>query len=89
MYTLILTLDERMAFDWVGDRYQTGYRTRVEIEKGIPEGKNWDDEGEITFLIPESAAWRISELAQDEEFLFPCFSPELTEKMMSFLAVIV
>lgn len=88
-YPLTLTRDERQAFDFVGDRYRTGYRTKWEIMKGIPEGKEWDSEEEITFLVPEPAAWEIRDCCDDEGGVFPLFGDELEAKMHEFMDKII
>ena len=55
MYTLTLTADERRAFDWVGDRYNSCKFADLLIGC-IPENREWDDDGDITFQIPEHVA---------------------------------
>ena len=37
----------------------------------------------------EHVAWKIRDLAEAEDFLWPCFSPELTNKMNHFCFAIV
>jgi len=65
MYTLTLTADERRAFDWVGDRYNSGKVASL-LRDCIPEDREWSDDGDITFTIPEHIAWEINELAEEE-----------------------
>lgn len=89
MYNLTLTEDERAAFDFVGDRYQTGYKIRRILEQCLPEDKCWDDKGEIEFKVPEHLAWEINELAEDEAHLWPLFGNDLVEKMVEFTCKIV
>jgi hypothetical protein len=92
MYRLTLTTDERRAFDWVGDRYATGhdwYKLLWGSCKQTPDDIDWDGSGEITFTIPEHVAWELNDLAQQEDWLFPCFSGELTAKLCTFCASIV
>ena len=66
MYSLTLTADERRAFDWVGDRYNSGKVADLLLDC-IPEDVEWGDDGEITFQIPEHVAWEIRELAEEED----------------------
>jgi hypothetical protein len=62
MYSLTLTADERRAFDWVGDRYNSGKVAELLMDC-FPDDREWDDDGAITFQIPEHVAWEIKELA--------------------------
>ena len=88
MYRLTLTQDERKAFTQVGDRYYSG--NIMTLLAGLMEdGVMWSDREDITFLIPESIAWEINELARNDRFLWPCFSTRLVDKMNSFLESIV
>jgi hypothetical protein len=80
MYTLMLTADERQAFDWVGNRYNSG-RVADLLLNLIPEDREWADDGDITFDIPEHVAWQINELAEAEGHSWACFSPKLAEKL--------
>ncbi len=88
MYKLTLTKDERAAFDWVGDRYNTGDIVSSLLIGCMPEGKEWDDDGDITFIIPEHVAWSIKE-CRDEESGWPCFDDNLTTKMEELVFSIV
>lgn len=89
MYTLILTKSERDAFDWVGDRYFTGEETKKLLLDCLPEGVEWDSDKEITFNIPEHIAWEIENLAERENYSFPCFAKGLFDKMYTFCLNIV
>lgn len=89
MYTLTLTKDERDAFDFVGGRYANGDEMSKLICEGLPIDTSWDDNGDITFNIPEHVARGIAELAKQDDESFPCFSEELTLKMLFFLEKIV
>ncbi len=88
MYKLTLTHDERAAFDWVGYRYNAGEVAALIWEEYRGE-LEWDAEGDIEFEIPESVAWLIKELAEEENMTWPCFAPELRDKLNSFLDKIV
>ena len=88
MYTLTLTSSERKAFDWVGHRYAAGY-IRTILSECLPEDSAWDDEGDITFQIPEHKAWMIDAQAKGEGYAFPCFADDLARKMISFCRSIV
>jgi hypothetical protein len=89
MYTLTLTQDERAAFDWVGDRYATGDEVADILREYMDEDDEWSQEGDITFNLPEYAAWIIRELSEKEDSLWPCFAEELTAKMRNFCEEIV
>ena len=87
MYQITLTASERRAFDWVGNRYASGEIGDI-ISDGIPDDAEWDSADDITFNVPESAAWQIQELA-DEPDAFACFAPALVTKLYEFLEQIV
>ena len=55
MYTLVLTADEQRAFDWVGDRYNAGQVASMLVDQ-LPEDREWSDEADITFDLPEHVA---------------------------------
>jgi hypothetical protein len=88
MYQLLLTKAERDAFDWVGDRYAAGEVARLLLDC-MPEDAAWGDEGEIVFTVPEHVAWEINRLAEEEEYLWPCFAPDLSRKLNDFCQAIV
>lgn len=92
MYRLTLTAEERAAFDWVGDRYATGADWAsllcFECDRDDAESE-WDSDDTLTFLVPESVAWELKELADSEDGRFPCFGPELEAKLEEFLSRIV
>lgn len=96
-YKLILTREERKAIDWIGDRYSNGdafYKLLMNSDvKWLksPEDPDlsWDDDTDITFIVPEVLAWQIADkLAEDDSFC-PCFSDELKQKLQVFLDSIV
>ena len=94
-YMLTLTLSERKAFDWVGDRYFCGNdATDILCECLAPDDETeWDDDAEITFYIPEHKAWELQETFEKDteggHSMFPCFSSDLREKLYKFLDQIV
>jgi hypothetical protein len=88
MYQLELTSEERRAFDWVGERYNAGQVASILIDY-VPEDREWADEGDIAFDLPEHAAWEINRLAEEEDFLWPCFGGVLTAKLNDFLCQLV
>lgn len=93
MYTLTLSREERAAFDWVGYRYDTGDGVGNILRACTPadctEDDMWEADGEITFAVPEHAAWDIADKAEREDNLWPCFGTELARKMMAFVDAIV
>lgn len=91
-YTLTLTAGERKAFDWVGNRYSHGHDLSKLIMKGQWErndGWGWLGEGDIRFTIPEHIAWEIRDMAEEGDYLWDCFAPELAAKMTDFCMNIV
>jgi hypothetical protein len=90
MYTLTLTRDERMAFDWVGYRYNAAHIAGILTESEcIGLVHDWNDPIDITFDIPEHMAWGINKLAEKEDYSFPCFSDDLRDKLTAFCMSIV
>lgn len=86
MYQLILTLAERQAIDWVGNRYAHGhdlYRL-LWVESNPAPDVDWDSDCEITFAIPEHVAWQIAEMGAECNYLWDCFSEELSAKLTDF-----
>lgn len=83
-YTLILTADERQAFDWVGMRYTAGDVANL-LFNLVPFDQEWSDPVDIMFSIPEHIAWEIRDLAEEEGYLWPCFSPALVDKLMDLI----
>jgi hypothetical protein len=80
MYSLTLTADDRRAFDWVGDRYNSGKVGDLLIEC-IPEDREWSDDGDISFDLPEAIAWEINQFAEEEGYSWAYFAPDLAEKL--------
>jgi len=80
MYSLTLTADERRAFDWIGSRYNSGKVADLLLDC-LPEDREWSDEGDISFVIPEHVAWEIKKLAEEEDYSWACFAPVLSAKL--------
>lgn len=90
MYSLTLTEGERSAFNWVGKRYATGYdASSILSSYMVGEHTEWLQGGDVSFEIPEHAAWAIAELAEQEGNLWPCFSHGLKAKMTALVDSIV
>src|SRR4051812_12419312 len=83
MYLLTLTTEERRAFDWVGDRYNSGKVADL-LTKCIPEDREWGNDGDIPFEIPEHIAWEIDQLAEEEGYTWACSAPDLAGKLNEF-----
>jgi hypothetical protein len=89
-YTLTLDRGEREAFGWVGDRYgATGDDCAELLRSCLPDGAEWDQEGPITFDLPQHVAWQIGKLAEQEDGYWPCFSRLLADKMQALVDSIV
>jgi hypothetical protein len=88
-YRLTLTASERRAFDWVGDRYSTGDEWSGLLCACMGPDDEWSADGDITFGIPEHVAWELRDLAEQEDFQFPCFARQLTAKLLNFCESIV
>jgi hypothetical protein len=92
MYHLKLTATERKAIDWIGDRYAHGhdlYKVLWVQAKPTPEDADWDSPCDITFVISESVAWQIHEIAEECEYRWDCFAPSLATKLTRFCEQIV
>ena len=89
MPQLTLSADERRAFDWIGHRYATGHDVYSVLLDHMPEGSEWDDEGTITFVLPNHAVQMIAGLSEEEDHLWPCFASELTCKMNHLIQGVV
>jgi len=84
MYALELSESDRRAFDCVGDRYNA-WRVSDILCSHLPDDADWSDLGPIIFMLPEDVTWQIRELAEEEDFLWPCFSTELKGRLNQFL----
>lgn len=93
MYTLTLTLNERKAIDWVGDRYGHGHDLYKLIFVGgcesDPPEADWDHPTDVSFAISEHVAWQIQQIGEECEYRWDCFSPEFANKLNSFCDKIV
>lgn len=93
MYYLTLSKKDRDAIDWIGNRYSHGndlFRAlnNCQLHDEVDDaGWNWDDEVSLTFSIPESLAWEISDIIDSDDLA--CFSSELRNKLYEFQANIV
>ena len=87
MYKLTLTKTERKAFDWVGYRYNAGEISDLLIQCSALSWSETDED--IYFEIPEHVAWRIRDLAEEENNMWPCFSGTLALKLNRFISSIV
>jgi len=101
-YKLTLTKEDRKAIDWIGDRYSGApavyHACSIAAHDAINAGASeesydWDENGDITYVIPEYLAWGISEAAESDmdggHSAWPCFAPSLRDKLNSFLDSIV
>ena len=75
--------DERRAFDWVGDRYNSGKVADLLMDC-IPEARGWYEQRDITFQVPEHVSWQFNELAEEEGYSWACFAPALAAKINGF-----
>lgn len=92
MYSLTLSKSERDAIDWVGGRYTNGenlYHLLWVHSDCSPSDADWDYDGHLTFDVPEHVAWQIRVNAESEDGFWPCFAPELAQKMQQFVDSIV
>jgi len=80
MYSLTLTAEERQAFDWVDDRYNSG-KVGDLLMDCIPEDREWGDDADITSMIPEHIGFEIKRLAQAEGYAWACLAPALAAKL--------
>lgn len=93
MYTLTLTSEERKAFDWVGYCYNNGDKMSDILNDceclTTPEDFEWCEDVDVTFDVPEFLAWEINQLAQEDDYLWPCFGLALARKMNEFIGKII
>ena len=89
MYSLILTAEERAAFDFVGHRYATGEPVADLLRDSMPPDREWSDRLDMRFDIPEHVAWQIADLAASEDDSWPLFARALRNKMRAFVDCIV
>lgn len=94
MYKLNLTYNERRAIDFCGDRYFCGDDLfKVLTKYHINAAEDWREKKDITFELPEYAAWEIKEfidLDTDElKTNFPLFGAELSKKLITFYEEII
>lgn len=94
-YTLVLTYEERKAFDFIGGRYATGDDVKRELwinSELSPDDIDWynpEDQRDMTITIPRVVAWTIRDLSEQEEHQWPCFSDELKQKMQILVDSII
>ena len=95
MYELMLTYGERMAIDWIGDRYRHGtdlYFCLIGCKWKCQDYNlvdPWGDVGDIVFKVPEHTAWRIRDIGEEGQYRWDCFSPEFAQKMNDFCDKII
>lgn len=96
MYKLTLTKPERMAIDWVGNRYSHGDDLRkilMSCETDAPildeDDDYWNLDVDITFNIVENEAWKIFHMGEESNYLWDCFDDDLCQKLDTFCLGIV
>lgn len=96
-YILDLTFGERKGIDFVGYRYNNGsdfkyiliHDSVIIDENNIEVESDWLDRKDLTFAIPESAAWEIKDLLESDDVFCPCFSPDFKSKLHNFIDEII
>ena len=89
MYTLSLTSGERQAIDHIGGRYAHGHDLFSLLTDFLKEDEEWSSDDEITFELPEWAAWTIMDIAEECDHTWDCFGEQLFMKMEDFVSQIV
>ena len=79
MYNLTLTSSERKAFDFNGYRYFWGDDAQSILIECMGPDDEWDNDDDITFIIPEHMAWELNEHWDREDF--GCVSDNLIGKI--------
>jgi hypothetical protein len=51
------------------------------LEKCLPKDSEWSQAGDITFNLAEHIAWEVRDLAEQENFQWPCFAATLATKL--------
>lgn len=77
-YHLMLTYEERMAFEWVGPRYTHGDDMMEVLFSCMTENQLWSAHEDLYINIPEHKAWEIKRLADQGNNLWDCFSDTLS-----------
>jgi hypothetical protein len=88
-YRITLSYDERMAIDWVGGRYHSGTPLRNILEPYMTADLEWCDNRDITFHLPEHAAWEIGDMAETFGHRWDCLSGDFNRKLNDFCDSIV
>lgn len=86
--SLTLTLGERQALDWVGNRYATGddlYKHLWVYCEQSDDEQDWDDPRPMTFLFNQDNLDETYRICGEEDFLYPCFAPALVQKFEDLL----
>jgi len=50
----------------------------------LPEDREWADEADITFDLPEHVAWEIQRMTKEVHLLRPLFGPPLRDKQYDY-----
>jgi len=92
-YSLTLSLDERKAIDWIGNRYAHGqdlYEALMCSDTQMsPDDADWTSPVDIIFTIPEYIAWQINDIGAESNYLWDCFAPAFAGKLTQFCFRIV
>lgn len=90
MYNLTLTSGERLAIDFVGNRYEHGdelYRMLSCVDCPARIEDDWDSTGDFTFYFQEHEAWEFR--ANYYGSAFELFADSLRVKLNDFMDLIV
>lgn len=91
-YEMTLQKPVRDTLDWIGDRYGIGEVGMV-LRGCLLDGAEWDQEGPITFNIPEHSAWEIRDLIEADteggHSMMPCLDGDAKEPFYHLLDRIV
>ena len=82
-YTLTLSLAERRAIDWIGDRYAHGnelYSLLWARCEQTPDDADWDDPRPIDFTFTPKRAHDLTTIRDDDQGHWTCFAPEFAKK---------
>lgn len=91
-YDLTLTQGERDALDMIGDRYEIGKLGDI-LRECLPDDAEWDEQGSITFDVPEHKAWEMQE-ARDADTIgrhlpYPMCDDDFVDTLETFFNQIV
>ncbi len=88
MYVITLSVEDRRSMDMAGDAYYEAKDLRSMLCSSpqlAEEPLSWEFCGDVTYFILPETAWKIRDMAEPEENLWPIFDDPLALKMEQFV----